>query len=310
MVYSLFDLNNIENLKIFIKKHPTDSFTEMVINIFLVFHRKRKACLLETTDIQELEIKDEIIMYLKNLAENNGLIFFLEPDRDEIVRYIICYKENLDKYLEMQVEDPDAAIGKLLGFYCSEEIQDFGNMNNDRLEVSIKCEYKKYLYSVVVWVCEKEKTNVQYLKSYVQKMVEKFQEVYTIGKVTYKINEITSLKNRKNNLFYDNIKYVKKHLEDYILDIDNYWIDNGNLTNSFKRDFLEDFPMKNKQEKMEIYKYLWIDAFEQLEDNFIEEGFTGEQINEMMTNFDETIDFDTITLEELIERIDIFMNDS
>ncbi len=93
-----------------------------ILNIWIVFKKGRRACLIETSDY---EFKEGYLALLFAFVELLGLVAVLDPlSLEEYPRYFVTFKEY--EMLASSVKD-DQEIGNLLGMTFTGDYSDFMN---------------------------------------------------------------------------------------------------------------------------------------------------------------------------------------
>jgi hypothetical protein len=216
------------------------NYKEVILNILLVCTGVRPAFLFEETNFQRFDknplknlykivnyINENTSIFLKTKEDNSTFkrvfVYLSEISREEVNKKI--YPVDLNIIDNKNSVNDDDKIALFLGFYCSGH--DYSNNEIDRIGLSIFVYDKDHKeIELTAEVCEAEKTNLTELKNYSNKLVNKINKIikefgYTCEIILkYLYSNITRLQKLREK----DLVFIKKHLDDYLNDLVNFYI--------------------------------------------------------------------------------------
>lgn len=186
------------------------SHKAMLVNIFMVYKKGRKATLLEPANFYN-EIRNKKIV-TRIINELLVLVHELKLNHlEDNSKRILISSENIES---KKIND-DRYIGKMLGFYCTgHNYWDY--KKKDRLSGSIYIDNDINVYAEV---CEKDKlsSNHKNFKQYIRKLSQIYEK-YKISnyKVDYNIDLIYSSRTLLNKLKNKDFNFINTNKYDYI----------------------------------------------------------------------------------------------
>jgi len=229
-------------------KEDLNTFEDL-LNIFLVYKKARKACLIEDSNIifmynhNKEKIKKHKELVLEAIKKFNLIGTQVEAGT------LISTPEGMKDYFDsLKVLSGEIAMGRILGFYCTGH--NFRNENQDRISGTISVSLKKDERKdenkelTIVEVCEKEKLDIEQFKKFLYEKAEKIRSVLSLEKyeVNIKLENIFSLSTLQKNL--KDFSFVKKHISEYKNIFANYW---GFPTSKLEDFFVECVSTENKK---------------------------------------------------------------
>lgn len=199
------------------------SHKEILVNIYMVYKKGRKATLLEPINLyNDIKNKKTVTHIIKELLV---LINELKLNHlEDKYKRILISSENIES---KKIND-DRYIGQMLGFYCKGH--NYSNYEKDRISASI---YIDNGINVYTEVCEKDKLSSNYknFKQYIRKLSQIYEK-YKISnyKVNYYIDLIYSPRTLVNKLKNKDFNFVKTNKNQYTNYIYNKFGTSGSYT--------------------------------------------------------------------------------
>lgn len=241
-----------------------------ILNILLVMKKVRPAMLIEGMNFPRKTRKEKLLKLLQ-LAKDSGLKFILE--NQEFWRYLVATPRVIDLYTKKPTEKN---LGKVLGFYCYRH--KYGDQNRARVSAVIKMGS----IDLVVEVCELKKVNkdLTHFHGYYEDLLQRIAKVIVplglpIPSLTF--TEMSSRTLRIDALERWDVPYIRSNVNDYIMDLDNFWAPDSIFAQKFPKLITED-------RYQPMLKFVW-KLFVKKEPT-LDLPFPGEKINDEMGKLD------------------------
>jgi len=258
----LYDIiQNLLDMKIY------KNYKEVILNILLVCRGIRPAFLFEESNFQRFDknpikklykivdyINENTSIFIKTKEDNSTFkrvfVYLSESSREEVNKKI--YPVDLTIMDNKNSVNDDDEIALFLGFYCSGH--DYSNNEIDRIGLSIFL-YDKYNKEIELTAefCEAEKINLTEIKKYANNLVNKINKVTKeFGYICeYNLNYSYSNITKLQKLREKDLVFIKKHLNDYLNDLVNFYISDDKLLEksiTYKKFINIEETIKNKEE--------------------------------------------------------------
>ncbi len=230
------DINLFELLCMSDIRDPKYNYDDTIINMYLVYKKARKCCLVRLLPSE----KDHIVTVITDLANKLGLVVFLEDIRYR--SYIIGHADVIEEFIQqtkyLSRDDDDSKyheiIGQFLGFRSIGH--DWFDYTKKRITFRIRIKFNDVTYEPFCFVCEFKKTNIPETLQYVRELAESFKRVLPDEMSVIPYYEISAgMTARIEALKRRDIAYCKKFYNEYRNDIYNFWFNPSELSSMFER---------------------------------------------------------------------------
>lgn len=282
-VISTIDSNDnnrdfVEHVIDLIETH--EYIAEEIINIFLVFKKARKTCLIESSRFQPDDVAHIVKLLESIVVDDFELCWTIE--NEAFGRFMVSRKK-------INILN-DAHLGRLLGFVCAGD--DYSNESLSRISVDIYARYDGKTYDIKTQVCEdkESKSQLKRLEQHAKSDVEKMNAACKLIPIhfNFDIRSITTQSIRFDRLLEKDYGFIEIHMDDYLDDFGNNFAI-GVLSSNFEQG------VKERNLDWEYYTEFWRTIILE-SDNIFDRykkltGYVGieagRRFNEHMEKFDE-----------------------
>lgn len=267
-------------------KHDA-SMVSSIINLLLVEKKVRKSFLLEGMNFSP-KTRRENILKIFRLIRTLGLKIIVENEK--LCRFLVGREKVLIDFLGRFGSPKE--LGKVLGFYCTGH--DFDNAMKNRLLTEIRMGKVQ----LIVEICELDLLlkNPKPFYSYYEDLLQKIGSVLVpLGFETPELvfTDLLPQNLRISALTRGDVDFIEDRMDNYIMDLDNYWAPASILAQKFPEIIRDE---RNKDLLVFIWKKFVRD------DVTTKLPFSGEKINRLMGSFDEKLFRNGVPNVETVKR--------